>query len=222
MVTEYLQRHYSDNIRWAIAGRNELKLQALKDRLRLNDSVGCLFGDSLDDESLRTIAAKTDVIISTVGPYALYGKSLVAACLHAKTDYCDLTGEVTFVKDIIDCFDQAARDKKIKIVHSCGFDSIPADIGCLLLQKQYQSTYSFPASEVTATFTSIKGAVSGGTIASMVNLLKQMKDDKHCQVQLNPYVLCNNSSSDCSAPHKNHALRYESTYFTMDNSFCDE
>ena len=105
IVTEYFHNNYGSEIRWAIAGRNLEKLQNVKQKLQLDAKIECLVGDSFDEASLRAISSRTDVIISTVGPYALYGKALVSACVQTKTDFCDLTGEIPFVKDSIYSFD---------------------------------------------------------------------------------------------------------------------
>ncbi|MFQ6678029.1 MAG: saccharopine dehydrogenase family protein [Fidelibacterota bacterium] len=189
LVAEYLQNHYGDKIRWAIAGRNREKLQSVKENLRLNESVECLIGDSLNEESLKTISSKTGVIISTVGPYMIYGKSLVSACVETKTDYCDLTGEIPFVKNSIDLFYEKAKKNKVKIVHSCGYDAIPSDIGCWLLEDTAIHLYKEPMQNVKLFVLGTKGKFSGGTIASMVNLLKE-SDKEIRRIQLDPYVLC--------------------------------
>ena len=190
IVTEYLHNNYGSEIRWAIAGRNLEKLQNVKQKLQLDANIECLVGDSFDEASLRVISSRTDVIISTVGPYALYGKALVSACVQTKTDYCDLTGEIPFVKDSIDSFHEQARANEVKIVHSCGYDSIPSDIGCLLLQEKAKEKYGKPASNVKLFVLGTKGKFSGGTVASMINLMKEAKDPEKRQIQSDPYILC--------------------------------
>ena len=190
IVTEYLHNNYGSEIRWAIAGRNLEKLQNVKQKLQLDANIECLVGDSFDEASLRAISSRTDVIISTVGPYALYGKALVSACVQTKTDYCDLTGEIPFVKDSIDSFHEQARANEVKIVHSCGYDSIPSDIGCLLLQEKAKEKYGQPASNVKLFVLGTKGKFSGGTVASMINLMKEAKDPEKRQIQSDPYILC--------------------------------
>ena len=190
IVTEYLHNNYGSEIRWAIAGRNLEKLQNVKQKLQLDANIECLVGDSFDEASLKSISSRTDVIISTVGPYALYGKALVSACVQTKTDYCDLTGEIPFVKDSIDSFHEQARANEVKIVHSCGYDSIPSDIGCLLLQEKAKEKYGKPASNVKLFVLGTKGKFSGGTVASMINLMKEAKDPEKRQIQSDPYILC--------------------------------
>ena len=190
IVTEYIHNNYGSEIRWAIAGRNLEKLQNVKQKLQLDAKIECLVGDSFDEASLRAISSRTDVIISTVGPYALYGKALVSACVQTKTDYCDLTGEIPFVKDSIDSFHEQARANEVKIVHSCGYDSIPSDIGCLLLQEKAKEKYGQPASNVKLFVLGTKGKFSGGTVASMINLMQEAKDPEKRQIQSDPYILC--------------------------------
>jgi len=196
IVTEYLHDHYGDQIRWAIAGRNLEKLQSVKKQLQLDESVECLVGDSFDEGSLKDITSKTNVIISTVGPYLIFGKALVSACVHTKTDYCDLTGEIPFVKDSVDSFHDMAKANEVKIVHSCGYDSIPSDIGCLLLQNKSNEKYGVPASNVKLFVMGTKGKFSGGTMASMMNLMKEAKDPEKHRIQRNPYILCNDVTPD--------------------------
>ncbi len=194
LVTEYLHQNYKNNIRWAIAGRNIDKLQTIKQNLQLAETVECLVGDSFDVVSLQEITVRTEVMISTVGPYALYGKALVGACVETKTDYCDLTGELPFFKESIDSFHKQAKTNKVKIVHSCGYDSIPSDIGCLLLQEKAIEKFGAPLANVKLFVLAIKGKFSGGTTASMSNLIKDGKDKGKRFIQTNPYVLCADST----------------------------
>ncbi|MCH7612694.1 MAG: saccharopine dehydrogenase NADP-binding domain-containing protein [Candidatus Marinimicrobia bacterium] len=200
LVVEYLHINYGNQIRWAIAGRNLDKLRKLKDNLQLNDSVECLVGDSFDVESLKAITSKSDVIISTVGPYMIYGKALVDACVETGTDYCDLTGEVPFVKNTIESIHEKANENGVKIVHSCGYDSIPSDIGCWLLEEKSFELYNEPMQNVKLFVLGTKGKISGGTIASMVNLLKNANDEKSARIQSDPYALCQHVTDEM--PHQ--------------------
>lgn len=196
LVAEYLHAHYKDKIRWAIAGRNLDKLQEVKDILHLDNSIECLVGDSFDKETLLAITSRTDVIISTVGPYSLYGKMLVESCVETGTNYCDLTGEVPFVKESIESFHETAKAKSVKIVHSCGYDSIPSDVGCRLLQEKAIELYNKPMQNVKLLVMKTKGKFSGGTIASMVNMIKNENDEKLRRALANPYALCKDITED--------------------------
>ena len=167
LVAEYLAvkfRGEKQSFRWAIAGRNLTKLEALRDSLRkINsqaDSVPILVGNSVDGESLRAIARRTKVVCSTVGPYMQYGSLLVEACISGGADYCDLTGEVPFIRNMIDAHDERAKQAGRKIVHCCGFDSIPSDLGCFILQEQAISRYGRPCPSVMLYVTKMKGGAS--------------------------------------------------------------
>ena len=129
LVTEYFFKNFASNkIKWAIAGRNKSKLENI--RLEVADEkIPILVADSFDEKSLSLIVKETRVICSTVGPYALYGSLLVELCVKHSTNYCDITGEAHWIRTLIDKFHEDAKSKKIKIVNSCGFDSIPSDIG---------------------------------------------------------------------------------------------
>ena len=121
------------------------------------------------------MTASCSVIISTVGPYLEYGLSLIKSCVKNKTNYCDLTGEVPFIRESIDMFHEEAKKNKCRIIHSCGFDSIPSDIGVLFLQKNFLKKYDKICDTVNLYVEGIKGGFSGGTIASMVNIFTHIK-----------------------------------------------
>lgn len=124
LVADYLAQNVDSSVRWAIAGRNQEKLEKLRDSLALPD-LPILLGESQDRASLEVIVAQTKVIISTVGPYALYGTPLVAACVAQGVSYCDLTGETLWMRQNIDSFHTEAEESGARIVHCCGYDSIP-------------------------------------------------------------------------------------------------
>ena len=122
------------------------------------------------------------VVISTVGPYLKYGLPLIKSCVKNKTSYCDITGEVPFIRESIDLFHEEAKKNKCRIIHSCGFDSIPSDLGVLLLQKNSIGKYDKLCKKVNLYVQELKGGLSGGTIASVVNLIKYKKmypDKRH-------------------------------------------
>jgi short subunit dehydrogenase-like uncharacterized protein len=175
------------DLRWAIAGRDRGKLEALRSELAVD--VAVLVGDAGDRASLDAIAEKTRVICSTVGPYAKYGSAMVAACAAAGTHYCDLTGEPHWVREMIDLHhDQAAADGT-RIVCSCGFDSIPSDLGVLMMHRAMQERGRRLA-RVDAYYGEMKGGVSGGTVASMLALLDEARRDPKIRALVrDPYAL---------------------------------
>ena len=142
LVVEYLVQIYGLNnskFKWAIAGRDKNKLKILKESFIHIDpksvEIDTFIADSYDSKSLDIMTASCSVIISTVGPYLEYGLSLIKSCVQNKTNYCDLTGEVPFIRESIDIFHEEARKNKCRIIHSCGFDSIPSDIGVLFCKR---------------------------------------------------------------------------------------
>jgi short subunit dehydrogenase-like uncharacterized protein len=196
LVAEYFCKNYgiNKNVRWAIAGRSEVKLQSLRDGLcDIDPSANQLVlvkADSFNGEQLRQMSSKTKVICTTVGPYAIYGAELVSACIDTGTDYCDLTGETPFIRKMIDLHHEIAKEKKVKIVHACGYDSIPSDLGVLFLQQEMLRRFDSYAEEIRFYTGPTKGGLSGGTIASMINLLEKGTTDKFVRKTLgNPYSL---------------------------------
>ena len=139
LVAEYLLQRFGcgKDLDWAIAGRSKDKLEELKKRLGSEAAeLTAIVADSNDKGSLASLAARTRVVLTTVGPYALYGSRLVAACVEAGTDYCDLAGEVQWIRRMIDKHHDAAKETGARIVHCCGFDSVPMDIGLHFLQQE--------------------------------------------------------------------------------------
>ena len=195
LVAEYLCKNYGVNqaVRWAIAGRSLQKLQRLRDQLSAMypeaSSLKLIEAESHQPDSLDRLAQDAEVICSTVGPYMRYGKDLVASCVQHQTDYCDLTGEVLFIRQMIDAHHDQAYSDGTKIVHACGYDSIPSDLGVLLAQQAFQDQFGRTASEVRTFIGPTKGGVSGGTIASMIGMLDQAKNKNHRRVMGNPYAL---------------------------------
>ena len=141
LVAEYLFKKYGSNknLKWAIAGRNSLKLNSVRKDI-LDSTVPLILADSNDSQSLNEMVKKTKVICTTVGPYAKYGSKLVAACVENKTHYCDLAGEVQWIRKMIDQYHKEAKNNNTKIVNSCGFDSIPSDMGVYYIQKQTRAS----------------------------------------------------------------------------------
>lgn len=194
IITRYLFAQYGSNgpVRWAIAGRSAAKLAALRDTLgESGRALPIIVADAHSADDLKNVCRQTTVVLSTVGPYALYGESLVRACAETGTDYCDLTGEVHWVKRMIDRYDTVARQTGARLVHCCGYDSIPSDMGVYFLQQEAKKRFGQHCSTVTMRVKSAKGGVSGGTIASMLNLLKDAATDAELRTELaDPYALC--------------------------------
>jgi len=183
LVADYIARS-PERPRWAIAGRNRDKLEAL------GLGVELLVADAQDRKALDAIAARTKVVCTTVGPYAKYGSDLVAACADAGTHYCDLAGEVQWMRRMIDAHHDRARATGARIVHTCGFDSIPSDIGTWALQQEMIRTFGIPATKVTALFGESSGTVSGGTVASGMETAREGGLDRGVRKVLgNPYAL---------------------------------
>jgi short subunit dehydrogenase-like uncharacterized protein len=193
LVAEYLLAQAPADAPWAIAGRSRGKLEALRDELadrwpRARE-LPLLVADSGDRSSLDALAAAADVVATTVGPYATYGSELVGACVAAGTHYCDLTGEVHFIRRMIDAHHEAARERGARIVHCCGFDSIPSDLGTLMITDALEARGATPEA-VRFYAGESRGGFSGGTIASMLALLDEAKRDREVRRILgHPYAL---------------------------------
>tara|TARA_Y100000768_G_scaffold104429_1_gene76485 strand:- start:991 stop:2196 length:1206 start_codon:yes stop_codon:yes gene_type:complete len=190
LVTEYLFNKYgSSKIKWAIAGRNLDKLE--KVRFQVADgNLPMFIADSFDEESLSKFVKKSRVVCSTVGPYSLYGTKLVKLCVENNTNYCDITGEAHWIRNLIDDYHEEAKSKKIKIVNSCGFDSIPSDMGVYFIQNEIKKTYKSYANSVKMRVAGVRGGISGGTYGSINNLLKEAYSNKKIfRVLNNPYGL---------------------------------
>lgn len=153
-------------VRWAIAGRNPQKLAAVTAALGI--AVDVLVAESQDAVALSAIAAQTRVVLSTAGPFALYGTPLVAACVQQQTHYVDITGETPWVKTLIDRYHAQTAAEGTRIIPCCGFDSIPSDLGAYLLVR-YGQQAGVPIESVKAYF-QLAGGLNGGTLASALNL----------------------------------------------------
>lgn len=183
------ERRNAEQLRWAIAGRDAGKLEALKRELGAPD-LPVLLADAADPAALRTLVSQTRVIASTVGPYALYGSELVAACVKRGTDYCDLTGEVPWMHRMIGAHETTAKQSGARIVHTCGFDSVPSDLGVWFLQRQAQEHLGEPCIQIKLRVKTFRGGGSGGTIASLGNVIKEAADNPAMRaVVKNPYAL---------------------------------
>ncbi len=188
LVAEHLRDHAPEGLTWAIAGRNQGKLDAVAERLGLPESVPRLLADSHDDASLDALAARTRVVATTVGPYLKHGFGLARACAEAGTHYADLTGEVPFMQRTIAALHDAACASGARIVHTCGYDSIPSDLGTWLLQQAMVEAGA-PARKVRTVVGPSRGGVSGGTAASMLEIMKLAEDRAARRAMADPYAL---------------------------------
>jgi short subunit dehydrogenase-like uncharacterized protein len=189
LVADYLTAAAKrEPLRWAIAGRSHDKLAALG--AGFGTSVPIIVADALDADAMRVLAQRTTCVCTTVGPYARYGSELVAACATAGTHYCDLTGEVPWMRRMIDAHHDRARSTGARIVHTCGFDSIPSDLGCWAAQQAFIARFGSPARRVTAVFGEQRGGLSGGTFASAFDIAREAERDPAVRKLLaNPYAL---------------------------------
>ena len=196
LVAEYLAEHHGvgRGLKWAIAGRSRDKLTRVREALAAIDPAArdlpLLVGDSRDPASLAPIVSSTRVVATTVGPYDIHGHELVAACVEHGTDSCDLTGEPQFVRTIIERHHVRAQSTGARIVNCCGFDSIPSDLGVLLLQAEMAAKHGTPCQEVKYFVMKMRGGFSGGTAASALHIAEQTSEDPSLRRLLaNPYAL---------------------------------
>jgi short subunit dehydrogenase-like uncharacterized protein len=184
-----VSRHGTDGpLRWAIAGRSETKLQQVA--ILTGANVERIVADANDTTALRSLAQQSRVVVSTVGPYALYGSDLVAACVAMGTDYCDLTGEPQWMQQMIDLHSENATTSGARIIHACGFDSIPSDMGVWYTQQESMKSFGEHCSQIKMRVKEIKGSASGGTIASMMNVMEEVSKSRALRkVLANPYSL---------------------------------
>lgn len=192
LVAEYLARQYpaGSGLTWAMAGRNLEKLAAVRAEMGVPDSVPLVAADSADRASLDAVAAKAKVVLTTVGPYQLYGSDLVAACAAAGTDYVDLCGEPAWMRAMIDAHDATAKRSGARIVFSCGFDSIPFDLGVLFLQNAVKARFGAAAPRVKGRVRKMKGTFSGGTAASLkATMAAAVKDPSVLTLLKDPFAL---------------------------------
>jgi len=172
----------------ALSGRSKDRLLALREELGVDWPV--IVTDAFDSRGLANLAASTTVIASTVGPYATYGQPLVGACVEAGTAYTDLTGEVLFVRDSVSTWHERARENGARIVHACGFDSVPSDLGVMLLHERVSTDGEGTLEQTALLVASMRGGVSGGTIASMRTQIAAVQADSCLRrVIADPYSL---------------------------------
>ena len=192
LVAEYLHRQYGVNgeVKWAMAGRSIDKLVAVRDEMGVGSDVPLVVADADDIESVKKMVASTSVVLTTVGPYQLYGNELVAACAAQGTDYVDLCGEPAWMHKMIAEHSATAEKSGARIVFSCGFDSIPFDLGVFFLQQHAVSALGSTVTRVKGRVRAMKGSMSGGTLASFRATMEAAGRDRSLiGVLRNPFAL---------------------------------
>ena len=192
LVVEYLLRQYpaGGEVRWAMGGRSADKLARVRDELKAPADTPLVVTDSADAASLQALMARTRLVLTTVGPYQLYGNDLVAACAQSGVDYVDLCGEPAWMRQMIDAHELQAKASGARIVFSCGFDSIPFDLGVAMLQGEMQHRFGSAAKRVRGRVRKMKGTFSGGTAASLkATMAAAAQDPKVLDLLRNPFSL---------------------------------
>jgi len=194
LVVEYLVHKYSNNsqIKWALAGRNLEKLESVAATKNVPEGTGLLEVDSNNIASIEEMISKTKCVLTTVGPYQLYGNDIVSACAKSGIDYVDLCGEPGWMHEKINELTETARETGSRIVFSCGFDSIPFDLGVLFLQNEVTRRYGKPSVNVRGRVKEMNGEFSGGTAASLGATMAALKEKPELfTVLANPFSLSN-------------------------------
>jgi short subunit dehydrogenase-like uncharacterized protein len=196
LVAEYVLKQYGLNdpkrssLKWAIAGRSLEKLAMIRDQLGAPIDLPLLVADASDKSSLQAVVTSTRLVLTTVGPYQLYGSDLVELCAHLGTDYIDLCGEPVWMRQMIDAHQAQARKSGSRIVFSCGFDSIPFDLGVWFAQQQFKEKFGMAAPRVKGRVRKMKGSFSGGTAASLkATVAAATADPALMDLLKNPFAL---------------------------------
>ncbi len=193
LVAEYLLAQYgaSGDLAWALGGRSHQRLEAVRRELGPGaEELPLVVGDGDDEASLMALAQRTRVVCTTVGPYARFGSKLVSVCARLGTDTCDLTGEVQWMRRMIDAHQDAAAASGARIVHTCGFDSIPSDLGVFHLQREMRARRGAPCRHVRYRVLRFQGGFSGGTAASLLNVMAEAgRDPEVRRIVADPYAL---------------------------------
>jgi short subunit dehydrogenase-like uncharacterized protein len=192
LVAEYLAERYGvgGELAWAMAGRDLVKLNDVREAIGAPAKTPLLLADADDPASLAALAGRTRIVITTVGPYQLYGEPLVAACAAAGVDYLDLCGEPAWMRRMIDRYDGKARETGARILFSCGFDSIPFELGVWFLEETAMARLGRPVPRVMGRVCKLQGGFSGGTAASLrATLAAAAKDPEVLALLQDPFAL---------------------------------
>ena len=192
LVAEYLATQYRGDagLKWAMAGRSKDKLAAVRDAIGAPADTQLIVADASDPASLKAMVAQTKAVITTVGPYQFYGNDVLAACVEAGVDYFDLCGEPLWMRQMIDKHEAAAKASGARIVFSCGFDSVPFELGALFVQEEAKRVFGAPALRVKGRVRDMRGTLSGGTAASAKATFDAVAKDLSLVALLkNPFAL---------------------------------
>ena len=192
LVAEYLTQHYKSDktLKWAMAGRSLGKLKSVRDAIGAPGNTPLIVADASDAASLKAMVEQTMSVITTVGPYQLYGEELLAACVATGTDYFDLCGEPIWMRQMIDKYEAAAKESGARIVFSCGFDSVPFELGAFFVQEEAKRVFGAPAPRVKGRVRDMRGTLSGGTAASAKATFDAVAKDMSLVAILNdPFAL---------------------------------
>ena len=206
LVCEYLNQQYGvgAEVSWAMAGRSRTKLEQVRDEMGIPEEVPLVVADAADPASVDAMVADTQVVVTTVGPYQLYGSDLVRACAEAGTDYVDLCGEPGWMHDMIAAHGEAAKTSGARIVFSCGFDSIPFDLGVYFLQQTAQAQTGKAVSRVKGRVRAMQGTFSGGTLASFkATMAAAAEKPELVSVLMDPFAL----SEGFQGPEQPHGMK---------------
>ena len=207
LVAEHFAKQHPD-VRWAMSGRSEGKLAAVRDEIGAPADTPLIVADADDPASLRAMVARGKAVLTTVGPYQLYGSDLVAACAQAGTDYLDLCGEPAWMRQMIDAHERAAKASGARIVFSCGFDSIPFELGVWCAQQEAIRQFGAPVARVKGRVRAMRGTYSGGTAASLkATMAAAARDPQVLEYLKDPFAL----TPDFAGPKQPHgaAVAYD-------------
>jgi short subunit dehydrogenase-like uncharacterized protein len=189
LVAEYVIEQYGTNIKWGMAGRSMSKLEDVRDAIGAPADTPLVVCDSSNDDEVTAMVARTKVLITTVGPYQLYGDKVIKACAHGGTDYVDLCGEPNWIANNVIGLNDIAAKSGARIVFSCGFDSIPTDLGVFYLQEQAKARLGHVLPRVRGRVRDMQGSASGGTVASgQATMAAVQKDPSIMQLLVSPFA----------------------------------
>lgn len=208
LVAEYLAAHYKDDktLKWAMAGRSLDKLKSVRDAIGAPVDTPLIVADAADPASLKAMVAQTKSVITTVGPYQFYGEELLAACVAAGTDYFDLCGEPVWMRQMIDRYEAAAKQSGARIVFSCGYDSVPFELGAFFVQEEAKRVFGAAAARVKGRVRDMRGTLSGGTAASAKATFDAVAKDLSLVAILNDHFALTPGFTGPKQPKGNRAI----------------